>query len=63
MLHHGVANPLSLPRTYVKVVTAAGASVGVVGGGCHDNKNAVCVVEPGWANGGAEEKVPIGTED
>lgn len=60
MLHHGVAKPLSLPRTYLKVVTAAVASVSVVGGGCHDKKNAVCVVEPGWANTGAEEKVPFG---
>lgn len=60
MLHHGVANPLSLPRTYLKVVTAAVASVSVVGGGCHDKKNAVCVVEPGWANRGAEETVLIG---
>lgn len=34
--------------------------VSVVGGGCHDKKNAVCVVEPGWANTGAEEKVLIG---
>lgn len=60
MLHPGVASPLSLPQTYLKVVTAAAASVSVVGGGCHDDKNAVCVVEPGWANRGAEGKVLIG---